>query len=168
MLRITKQTDYGIILLARLADEPARVRTAGELADATHLPLPMVSKVLKLLARRGILVSHRGVAGGYGLARPPEAVSVAELIDALEGPIALTTCLAHGPGDCDQAGHCPTQGHWHWINAAVHRALQDVTLAQMRRPAPGGDSPRASSGRRATSKMPASALVPVDSIGRWK
>lgn len=157
MLRITRQTDYGIILMTRLAEEPGGVRTAAELAAATRLPLPMVSKVLKGLARRGLLSSQRGAAGGYSLARAPEAISVAELIAAIEGPIALTDCIAHGPGRCGQSGCCPTQGHWHLINAAIRRALEGVTLAQMRQ-APVDD--------RAGQPFPALAagLIPLDSI----
>jgi len=153
MLRITRHTDYGIILMARLADEPFVVRTATDLAEATGLPLPMVSKVLKHLARRGLVVSHRGASGGYGLARRPEAISVAELIAALEGPIAITDCIAHGPGDCGQWSHCPTQGHWQWINAAIQRALSGVTLAQMRQAPADGRG------------QPAATLIPLESIG---
>ena len=78
MLRITKQTDYGIVLLSRMAAEPARLFNAPELAAELGLPLPTVSKILKLLARDGVLASHRGVKGGYSLSRPPEAISVAE------------------------------------------------------------------------------------------
>lgn len=133
MLRITRQTDYGIILMTRLADDPVGVRTAADLAESTRLPLPMVSKVLKGLARSGLLVSHRGANGGFSLARAPEAINVAELIAALEGPIALTDCIAHGPAECGQSGRCPTQGHWQLINAAIHRALEGMTLAQMHR-----------------------------------
>ncbi|HEV8629360.1 MAG TPA: Rrf2 family transcriptional regulator, partial [Thermoanaerobaculia bacterium] len=90
MLRITKQTDYGIVLLSLMATEPERQFNAPELAAEAQLPLPTVSKILKLLARDGLLVSHRGVKGGYGLSRPPGAITVAAIIGSLEGPIAIT------------------------------------------------------------------------------
>ena len=94
MIRITKQTDYGIVLLTHLAANPERQYTAPELAAEARLPLPMVSKILKLLARDGLLASHRGVKGGYSLARPAEEISMAEIIAALEGPIAITECVS--------------------------------------------------------------------------
>lgn len=136
MLRITRQTDYGVILLTHLAERPGRVYNAPELAAETGLPVPMAGKVLKILARAGLLASQRGARGGYILARSPEAISVAEVITALEGPIALTDCLTHGPGECGQLAGCPTRGNWHQINAAVQHALARISLAEMARPAP--------------------------------
>ncbi len=135
MLRITKQTDYGILLLVRLAHEPGRTQPAADLAAAAGLPLPMAGKILKRLARAGLLTSHRGAGGGYGLARDPAAIDVATIVTALEGPIALTDCLAHGPDECNHAAGCPTQGHWHRISHAIRQALEGVTLAQLCRPA---------------------------------
>jgi FeS assembly SUF system regulator len=134
VLRITMQTDYGIILLTRMAGEPERLFSAPELAGETELSPPMVSKILKLLAAEGVLVSQRGASGGYSLARPPEAISVAEVIAVLEGPIALTACIAHGPGDCEREPSCPTRGHWHRINEAIRRTLDGISLADIRRP----------------------------------
>ena len=131
MLRITKQTDYGIVLLSRMAEEPDRLFAAPELATDTNLPLPTVSKVLKLLARDGLLRSHRGVKGGYCLARRPERISVAEIIWSLEGPIAMTECIDDSPGECDQEGFCPLQGNWQIINHAVRQALEAISLRQM-------------------------------------
>ena len=98
MIRMTKQTDYGFVLLTRLAAEPERVVNAPDLAAETRLPLPMVSKILKLLARRGLLRSHRGVKGGYALARRPAEIHAAEILRALEGPVALTVCIDGTPG----------------------------------------------------------------------
>lgn len=131
MLRITKQADYGIILMVRLAAEPARVHAAVDLASAAGLPLPMAGKILKRLAHEGLLVSRRGAGGGYSLARDPGSIDVAAIIAALEGPIALTDCLAHGPGGCDHEAGCPTQGHWYWISRAIRDALGGITLAQL-------------------------------------
>lgn len=136
MLRITKTTDYGIILLTHLAAQPDRVFNAAELAAEAQIPPPMTSKILKILSREGLLASHRGAKGGYALTRRPSAITVAEVIGALEGPIALTECIAQGPGECDQEPICPTRTNWHRINAAVNRALEHITLEEMCRPLP--------------------------------
>ena len=138
MLRITKQTDYGIVLLSRMAAEPARLFNAPELAAELGLPLPTVSKILKLLARDRVLASHRGVKGGYSLSRPPQAISVAEVIGSLEGPIAMTDCIDDSPsvGTCQQEGPCALQANWQVINRAVRRALDGITLRDMALPLP--------------------------------
>lgn len=133
MIRITKQTDYGIVLLTHLAGQPERLYNAPDLAAETHLPLPMVSKILKLLAREGLLTSHRGVKGGYALTRLPEEISMADVIRILEGPIAITECVDDG-GDCAHQSICPVRGHWQKINEAVRGALDGLSLAEM---APG-------------------------------
>jgi FeS assembly SUF system regulator len=135
MIRITKQTDYAIVLLTHMAATPERQVNAPELAAETRLPLPMVSKILKLLVREGVLLSHRGVKGGYGLARLPEEISMAEVISALEGPIAITECIDEHSG-CSHAPFCGVSGRWHRINAALRVALEGITLAEMGHPAP--------------------------------
>lgn len=134
MLRITKTTDYGIILLTELAQEPDRVVATAELAGEANIPLPMASKILKALSRYGLLESRRGARGGYALARPPEETSVADIIAALEGPVALTECIALGPGGCEQEPVCPTRTNWKLINDAVLEALSAISLAEMSRP----------------------------------
>ena len=110
MLRISKLTDYGVALMAHLAQEPARVHTASELSAALLLGAPTVSKLMKQLARGGLLSSQRGVNGGYALARDAGDISVADIVDALEGAIALTECAL--PGACSQAEHCSVKGNW--------------------------------------------------------
>jgi FeS assembly SUF system regulator len=130
MIRITKQTDYGVVLLTHLASTPERPVNAPELAGETHLPLPMVSKILKLLVREGLLASHRGVKGGYSLSRPPEEISMAEVVAALEGPIAITECIDDLSG-CSHSSLCPVRGRWHRINAALREALGEISLAEM-------------------------------------
>ena len=135
MLRITKQTDYGIVLLTLLAQEPSRLFTAPELAAEAQLPLPMVSKILKILAREGVVQSHRGAKGGYNLGRPPEDISVAEVISTLEGPISITECIDDTPGDCGYAASCPVRSNWNRINLAVRQALEQISLAEMCPPA---------------------------------
>jgi FeS assembly SUF system regulator len=134
MLRITKTTDYGIILLTQLAAAPDAVYSAAELSAEARIPLPMASKILKHLTREGILESRRGAKGGYVLALSAEQISVARIIDALEGPFALTECIALGPGGCEQEPVCPTRTNWHRINSAVYGALAQITLAEMCRP----------------------------------
>lgn len=137
MLRISKLTDYGIVLLARVAAAPRDAQlSARELAERAALPLPAASKMLKQLTAAGLLESLRGAKGGYRLVRPPEAITVAEIVDALEGPIALMDCTA-GPGHCEQESRCTVREPWHHINRAVNDALARVTLADLARPAGG-------------------------------
>jgi FeS assembly SUF system regulator len=130
MLRITKLTDYGIVLLTHLGAHPERQFAAPELAAETRLPLPMVSKILKLLTRERLLASSRGVKGGYGLAIPPEALSMARIITALEGPIAITECV-DTTGECSHEQLCPSRGNWQRINSALRVALEGISLAEM-------------------------------------
>ena len=138
MLRMTKQTDYGIVLMTHLAGDPEAQHSAPELASALLIPLPMVSKILKLLARDGVLVSHRGVRGGYTLSRAPAAISVAQVIIALEGPIAMTECVEERHvHDCLREQICAVKSHWQHINRAVREALENISLADMTQPAHG-------------------------------
>ncbi len=127
MLRISKLTDYGIVLLAHFAEHPGETCNARELAHALGLPFPVVGKVLKLLAQQELLVSHRGAKGGYTLARPPGEISVAEIIEALEGPIALMACSA-GPGHCQNESTCRVRDPWQTIHSAIRFTLSRVTL----------------------------------------
>jgi FeS assembly SUF system regulator len=130
MLRISKMTDYATVILAHLAgDEPTR-RTAVELAELTGIGLATASKVLKELQRAGLVASTRGAHGGYALARPAAAISAADIIDAVEGPVGLTECATH-PGQCDLESSCRVGRSWQRVNVAIHRALGDVTLTQL-------------------------------------
>ncbi len=136
MFRLSKTTDYGIVLMARLAvdnrapDGEMRSQNARELAESSDLPMPMVSKILKVLAKEGLLVSQRGSKGGYSLARPPEELTVSEMIRVLEGPVALTDC-AIGPALCAYETTCAVREPWQLISRVVERALADVTLADL-------------------------------------
>ena len=127
MLRISKLTDYGTVLLAHLASNQATVCSAADVAAATGIALPTVSKLLKLLARASLVVSTRGANGGYRLSRAPHEISAADVIDALEGPVSITECSA-SDGDCEHEGVCSVGQAWQRINVAIRRALQDVTL----------------------------------------
>ncbi len=140
MLRLSKLTDYAIVLLGHFAHGGAASALGGEsawtartLADRSKLPLPTVSKVLKTLARAGLLASQRGVAGGYTLTKPAEAVSIADVIIAIDGPIALTECV-ESHELCDLESSCPTKAHWTRINDAVRSALQSLSIRDMTAP----------------------------------
>jgi FeS assembly SUF system regulator len=133
VLRITKQTDYGIVLMTHLAQTGDGQHSAPELADTLRIPLPMVSKILKILTRDGLLASHRGVHGGYSLARPARHITVDQIVGSLEGPIAMTECV-EDHHDCARESFCAVRGNWQVINRAIHGALQGITLADMVRP----------------------------------
>jgi FeS assembly SUF system regulator len=142
MLRLTKLSDYAIVVMTHLAADPDRARAnAKDVAAEAHLPAPMVSKVLKALARRGLLVSQRGSAGGYVLARPAAEISVADIIEALDGPLALAQCCEVQPESCDHQPVCPVTGHWHRINTAIWGALKGIRLAEMASPLPAERAP---------------------------
>ena len=131
MFRLSKTTDYGIVLMAQLASAPPHApQNARELAQSSDLPVPMVSKILKALAREGLLVSQRGSKGGYHLARLPEELTVSEMIRVLEGPVALTDC-AIGPSLCSHETLCAVREPWQVISRVVERALGDITLADL-------------------------------------
>lgn len=136
MIRITKLTDYGIVLLSHISRTPGwRTRSVRDIATETHLPLPTVSKLLKALTRSGLLVSHRGAKGGYALARRPEDISVAQIISSLDGPIAITDCSGDPNGKCEIERLCSVRNNWRRINVAIKDALDGLTLAEMARPA---------------------------------
>lgn len=126
--------DYGVILMVQLARTPTRVTTAVELSDATALPAPTVSKLLKQLSRAKLLDSHRGTKGGYSVARPPANISVADIVTAVEGPIALTECMSADGAVCEIEALCPTRTNWRQINDALVGALDSVSLADMAKP----------------------------------
>jgi FeS assembly SUF system regulator len=134
MLRVTKLADYGIVMLTYFAAHGGSTHNARDIAGVVRLPLPVVSKILKALARDGLLTSQRGTKGGYGLARKPEEITVAEIIRALEGPIAVTECTDSVKGDCELEVRCPVRTNWHLINRAIYQALERITLAEMTQP----------------------------------
>ena len=131
MIRITRQTDYGILLLSQMARHPlAEVHTAKNAAQQSRISLPMASKILKALAKAGLLVSQRGVKGGYRLAASAEHISIGDVIKALEGPIGMTEC-SFNPGACEQEGSCPVQSNWLRISLAMRDALNRIPLSDM-------------------------------------
>jgi FeS assembly SUF system regulator len=130
MLRISRLTDYATVLLAALAGAPGRVQTAACLAEQTKLALPTVSKLLKQLHRAGLVTSTRGLRGGYQLARPATEISAGAILDALEGPFAITDC-ASGHGQCGFEKNCRVGHAWQRLNLTIRRSLHEVSLAQL-------------------------------------
>ena len=145
IFKITRQTDYGILILTSLAKgmasdvDPMRVYSAPEIACLTGLALPNVSKILQALVRGHLLESRRGVQGGYRLARPPEQINVQQMVEALDGPISLTVCADSGPEDCEIGSLCPLSSNWKFINDRICDTLNSITLEQMA--VPGGALP---------------------------
>ena len=134
MLRLSKLTDYGTVVLAQMAREPDRLHTAAELATVLHLAVPTVSKLLKQFAKTGLVSSQRGAHGGYTLARPAEEITAVHIIDAIEGPVAITQCsMSHSR--CGIEAVCSIGHNWQRISLAIRDALRGVTLAQLARPA---------------------------------
>jgi FeS assembly SUF system regulator len=130
MLRISKLTDYGTMVLACLAARPDVRHTATTVAERTRLGLPTVSKLLKNFHRAGLVTSVRGARGGYQLARPASGISAAEIIDAIEGPVAITECSGDHSA-CDLESICSTGSAWQSVNLAIRRSLDELSLAQL-------------------------------------
>lgn len=135
MLRIGKLTDYATVLMTCLAARPGEVLAASELAEHAHLEPPTVSKLLKQLASAGLIDSRRGIHGGYLLARAATAISVLDIVVALEGPLGMTECSAV-QGSCGHEPHCRVQGNWRRISRVIESALANTSLADMLVPEP--------------------------------
>ena len=133
MIRVGKLTDYATVILSVIAKDKNRVFAAMEIAAVTGIALPTVSKILKALVNAKVLMSTRGSKGGYMLASDPAQITVAAIISALEGPIALTECSISKQA-CEQASGCGIRANWHIINQTIHNALESVTLADLIRP----------------------------------
>jgi FeS assembly SUF system regulator len=134
MLRLSKLTDYAVVILAALAGEGNPVLTAASIARSSGLALPTVAKVLKKLAQAGVTTAQRGTKGGYQLARPASVITVADIVAAMDGPIALTDCVDGQSGSCGVENSCMLRGHWNQINRAIRAALESVSLADMSKP----------------------------------
>lgn len=140
MLRVSKLTDYATVVMTALAGLGDGQASAVALAERARLEPPTVAKVLKLLAQAGLVVSQRGASGGYRLARPAAAITVADIVAAIEGPFGMTECSVHS-GLCDHELHCGVRGNWRRISEAVEDALRAVTLADMLAPPPAPARP---------------------------
>ena len=139
MLRISKLTDYAILMMVELARD-GEMLSAHVLAERVHVEVPTASKVLKLLAGNDLLESYRGANGGYRVSRTAAEISVAEVIAAIEGPIAMTECSVE-EGLCAQEDNCGLRSNWQRISMAVAQALRDVSLAEMSAPVGSNSNP---------------------------
>jgi FeS assembly SUF system regulator len=152
IMRLARMTDYAVVVLCQMARAKGQAMfTASALAEATGLPAPSVSKILKRLAQKRVVIAHRGATGGYGLDRSPADITAREIIVALEGPLVLAACVEDGMETCGFESSCPIRGHWDPVNRAIHDALGDVTLADMAEPRP--------------VPLPAWARVPAPGLG---
>jgi len=132
MIRLGRLTDYGVGLMTRMARDCAGCCTnARDLSERSGMPLPTVSKILKLLCQGGLLDSRRGVGGGYILSRDPREITLGEMVSALEGPMSLTECAAEGDCVCEYQADCGLQKQWSGINRRLQATLESVTLADM-------------------------------------
>jgi FeS assembly SUF system regulator len=134
MLKLAKLTDYATVVMTAIAADPARLHSAQDLAERSHLPAATVSKLLKQLGKAGLIEATRGSQGGYRLTRSADLITVADVVDAVEGPIAVTACSIHS-GDCSIETSCGTRANWRLINTAIRQALEAVSLAQIAAPA---------------------------------
>jgi len=130
MLRLSKLTDYAVVVLVRLSGADC-VQTSPGIAASTGIPEPTVAKVLKALSTGNFVSSQRGAKGGYRLSRNLSAIPIADVIAAIDGPIALTACVEGSSSECESQGICPMRGRWDPVNEAIHKALNRITLADM-------------------------------------
>lgn len=140
-MRLSRLADYGTVVMGYMAGDPAAIHTATGISGAVGVALPTVSKLLKLLSRRDLLVSLRGSRGGYRLSRRPESITVAEVVEAVEGTIALTECTG-AACRCSLEPGCPVRKNWRQINRQLRRVLDGVTLADLARKRTGKGSLR--------------------------
>lgn len=131
MLKMTNLADYAVVLMSFIAANPKKIYSAAEIASATAVPAPTVSKILGAMARSGLLISHRGLNGGFSMARAARDISVADIISVVDGPIALTNCIEHAPGECGMEVGCGMRRHWQKINDAVRGALENIPLSDL-------------------------------------
>ena len=127
MLRITRLTDYGFILLAKMCEDESLLQNAKDMSEELDIPLPTVSKVLKLLVQGNLLESQQGSQGGYHLSKKANEISAAEIIEVLEGPVSMTACCV--TDGCDR--NCAVSNSWQKVNAVIVNELKSVSLADM-------------------------------------
>jgi len=131
MFKLNRLTDYAVVIMSQMALTPGAIRNAADLARETAVPQPTVAKILGILTKSELVSAHRGAAGGYSLASAPDAIPVSDIIEALEGPIALTACVEGTPDICGTQALCPLRGHWNRVNLAIKDALEKVSLAEL-------------------------------------
>ncbi|WP_169545389.1 SUF system Fe-S cluster assembly regulator [Sneathiella aquimaris] len=131
MIKLSKMTDYGVVIMSEMARIEGRILTAPDLSLYTGLKVPTAAKILRALAKSSLLTSIRGAHGGYRLDRRPDQISIAEIVRVLEGPVAVTSCVDESHDDCSVETCCPMRGGWEKINRAINTAMEEVTLADM-------------------------------------
>ena len=131
MLRLTKKADYGLMALKYLAEHPdLGAQSAKDIAEAYHIPPPLLAKILQTLAKAGLLVSHAGTNGGYALSRPANEISAFEVIRAIDGPLFITSCITiHGA--CDLAGHCTIKEPLRKVNDSIKDLLSGIRISDL-------------------------------------
>ena len=145
MLRLNRLTDYAIVAMSKMSHRSDDVRTTTQISLETAVPIPTIAKLLNALAKGGLVNSHRGASGGYTLSRPADEITAADIIQAVEGPISLTACVDGSDEECGIQHDCPMSGNWNTVNQAIHKALKEVTLAELGAPhTPQGTSQTAS------------------------
>jgi FeS assembly SUF system regulator len=133
-MRLSSLADYAVVMMSAVARHCGQAQlNAGLLAEETGIPLPTVQKLVSRLSSAGLLRSVRGAGGGFKLARPAAAVTLADIVEAIEGPIAMTACVDNGKHDCGLEGTCRVQPHWAVVNNAVRGALAEVNLTSLAR-----------------------------------
>ncbi len=131
-MRLSSLADYAVVMMSSCARHCGGGRmTAIQLSEETGLPAPTVQKLVSRLSSAGLLRSVRGSGGGFKLARPAAAITLADVIEAIEGPIAMTACVEAGRHDCGMEGTCKVQPHWPMVNAAVRGALASVPITSL-------------------------------------
>lgn len=130
MLKISKLADYAILVMNSIAIHPTSLLSAKDIALDTKLSEPTVSKLLKILTKHNLLISQRGAKGGYELTRPSEFVTITEIIEAIDGEIAMTEC-DKSDGCCSVATHCKVSNNWQRISSAIRNALTKISLSDM-------------------------------------
>ena len=131
MFRLNRLTDYAVVVMAQMSLSSERTNSAAHLAEATGIPLPTVAKLMNALARSDLVMSHRGAGGGYSLARPAHSITVADVIQAIEGPISIAACVEGSVEHCESEKLCPMRGNWQRVNDAIREALHSVSLSEM-------------------------------------
>lgn len=131
MMKLSKMTDYAVIVLAEMIKHEEQLMSASVLAENTKLPEPTVSKLLKMLARKNLIESVRGANGGYRLVEAPEHITIANVVEATDGPIRLTSCADQSNDCCDRHDECSMRGKWSPVNQAMNNALESISLSQM-------------------------------------
>jgi len=133
MFKINRLTDYSTVVMCYLAEEPKKIHNAQDITEHTHIAKPTVSKILKMLAKANLLLSHRGANGGYQLASAPENISVAQIVTAIEGIVGLTEC-SMAQSNCNIQDSCHIRGNWRHISHIVQQMLQNISLADLAKP----------------------------------